>query len=198
MPTNRQNLLKMEKWSIIFNSMLTNEEAEMLLKMPKWIVGGGNGRDAARLSHCGIFLSPAPRKEKFRLVSASEYGSRKFRLVINREAALKLALHHETHSGEAKLLRVEYGGKEHRNPRNVPPEKVPPRFRGHIRAVIARGEPHIHRHVEGFPPLKWALPLSADDFPVKSVSGENDILKAVRAFGDAIAMETEIRLAARA
>ena len=170
--------------------MLTNEKAEELLKMPKWIVGEENGRGATRLlPRRGISLRPVPREEN--LPMESEDGSRKFRLVVNREKALKLALHHETHSGDAKLLRVEYGGKAHRNPPNV---EIPPRFRGH--SVIARGEPHIHRYVEGFA-LRWALPLSADDFPVKSISGEDDILKAVRAFGDAIAMKTEIHPTAR-
>ena len=176
--------------------MLTNEKAEELLKMPKWIVGEENGRGATRLlPRRGISLRPVPREEN--LPMESEDGSRKFRLVVNREKALKLALHHETHSGDAKLLRVEYGGKEHRNPRNVPPEKIPLRFHGHIGAVIARGEPHIHRYAEGFARLEWALPLSTDDFPVKSISGEDDILKAVRAFGDAIAVKTEIHPAAR-
>ena len=189
------NFAEKRKKSIIRPLMLTNKEAEELLEMPKWIVSGGNESDAARLPHREVSLHPAPRDEN--LPMASESGSHKFRLVINREATLKLALHHETRSGEAKLLRVEYGGKEHRNPRNVPSEKIPPRFHGHIGRVIDRGEPHIHRHVEGFGALKWALPLSADEFPVKSVSGEDDILKAVRAFGDAIAMKTEIHPAAR-
>ena len=180
--------------------MLTNEKAEMLLKMPKWVVGKENGRDAALLSHCAVSLAPGqPSGPLNDLPLASKDGGQGFRLVVDRKRELKLTLHHLTSPGDG-LLRVDYGGGGHKNPPHIPPEnlgKVPKRLRAHIGRRISHGVAHIHYYVEGFPNLDWALPLSEDDFPVKVISGEDSvILGAVRAFGRLIALETQMHPAA--
>lgn len=171
--------------------MLANEEAEMLLKIPKWVVGG-NGRGVALLPRCEVSLS-----SRQNLYLSSKDGSRKFMLAVggSPKRALKLRLHHQTASPEnTGLLRVEYNGGGHRNPPGIPEGKfLPEKFFPHIGRVFARGEPHIHHYVAGFRDLPWAVPLRDDDFPVKGIRSENGMWRAFRAFGAAIALMTEAR-----
>ena len=176
--------------------MLTNEKAEELLKMPKWVVGE-NGRGAMPLSHCGV---PA-LSLRWELALVSEDKSNEFVLNAQRtpKQALKLSLHHRSVSADAGLLRVDYGAG-HRNPPppNFSREDLPARFHPYINRRFARNEPHIHYYVNGFSPvdLPWALPLGDCEFPVKEIRAEGDIWKAVLAFSSAIALKTNLRLEA--
>lgn len=68
---------------------------------------------------------------------------------------------------------------------------APARFRPFIGKKFGAGEPHIHHYAEGFAGLPWAVPLSADDFPVKGLRDENGVWTAFRAFGAAIGLDAQ-------
>ena len=89
------------------------------------------------------------------------------------------------------LLRVDYNGR-HENPPGESAD-LPGRFVPYIGARFPPDQPHIHYHVPGYKPLAWAVPLTDDKFPVKSVSDDAQIPSAIAAFGKFIALKTELK-----
>ena len=169
---------------------LTHEQAAELLRTPKWVVSA-RGRDGVRLDQQAI-----PAGDKFsvcELILASQDKRDEFRMVIrcSEKKALKLSIHHQADPSHTGLLRVDYNGW-HENPSEVS-DFLPERFAPYAGVRFAPDQPHIHYHVHGYGMLAWAVPLSDDDFPVKSVKTDVQIPEAVVAFGAAISLKTELK-----
>ena len=169
---------------------LTLEQADHLLLTPKWVVSE-RGRNGIRLSR-----QPIPMLDKFsrrKLLLVSEDGQHEFRMDMrcSEKRAFTLSIHHQADPSHTGLLRVDYNGR-HSNPSNGEPG-LPERFVPYIGASFAPNQPHIHYHVPGYKSLAWAVPLTGDDFPVKEVAGDEDIPKAIIAFGAAVFLQTELR-----
>ena len=168
---------------------LTNEQAAQLLMIPKWVVGGG-ARAMARVSEQTIPAGGGFSRRDLSLLS--EDGGNRFILSMKSsdKQTLKLSVHHGVNPGNhVGLLRVDYSGK-HFNP-DVALDDVPARFHQFAGMFFGYGDPHIHHYVAGYA-MKWAVPLSSDEFPVKKIENAGQIPDAIRAFGEAIALQTSL------
>ncbi|HPV15460.1 MAG TPA: hypothetical protein PL126_07425, partial [Candidatus Cloacimonadota bacterium] len=85
------------------------------------------------------------------------------------------------------LLRIDYGGI-HVNPETAN-EHVPERFLEYVGKEFDVGEPHIHYYIQGHD-LDWALPLLNDDFPIKTISSDDDKVAAIKAVCDKVNLQT--------
>ena len=170
--------------------MLTHQEAEGLLRMPKWIVAE-NG-ELSRMDNCRISAERSSKLLHFSGKLLAEDDETFFLLVVKqgKKRALKLSLHHQEHEAHIALLRVDYSGG-HQNP-STWTNAVPEKFHPYVAKWFGFDEPHIHYYVEGYKTLAWALPLINDNFPVKQISEGDDIGDAIRAFGRAIALQTNL------
>lgn len=133
-----------------------------------------------------------PLRERFTL---EDDMKRKYLLNIDQSSRnrLKLTLHHQEKGGSEGLLRVDYGGK-HRNPTDVL-ASVPERLRQYAGEIFRPDTPHIHFFVEGYPGLKWAIPLASDDFPIKEIREEteaDDVKQSVQVFAKRIHLLNQI------
>ena len=169
---------------------LTHEQAALLLRTPKWVVSA-RGRDGVRREQEEIPAQDKFAKREFLL--ASEDGLHEFRMNAwcSEKRALKLSIHHQADPTHTGLLRVDYNGW-HTNPPDILGH-LPERFAPYARVHFTPEHPHIHYHVHGYKPMAWAVPLSDDDFPVKSVEGEGKIPEAIAAFGAFISLKTELK-----
>lgn len=104
--------------------------------------------------------------------------------------SLKISLHHQDNSTQNGLLRVDFYSR-HLNPANLIPT-VPEKFKPFAGLWLDNYNGHIHYVVDGYKPLAWAIPLDADDFPVKELIKREDYINALKAFFDKINLKTII------
>ena len=169
---------------------LTIKQAERLLQTPKWVVSA-RGRDGVRLMKQPIPIRDGFSAVDFILVSEDDQNEFRLSASCSEKRALKISIHHQVDPSHIGLLRVDYNGPPHTNPPSASDE-VPERFRPHIGARFRPGQPHIHYHVPGYKTLAWAVPLTEDQFPIKSVEADEHVPEAIRAFGAFIALKTDL------
>ncbi len=167
--------------------MITYYEGLQLLKLPKFVVEGNK-----RQSNIVIEINPHKRNVRL-LLEANISTVAKIRFLWNifiSNKTLKMSLHVQENKMKLGLLRIDYFGSSHKNP-NFLLEHVPEIFYPYVGEIFPPEKHHVHYHVEGYPPLAWAIPIEDDDFPYKQYSVENrkDI---IRAFANKINLQTEI------
>lgn len=165
--------------------MITSELADHLIQLPKKIV-----EDETVLNQKEINPSD-PFQERYYMLSEDEEEF-SFFLDVTQSAknALKLTLHQHEEGINCGILRVDYEGR-HKNPEEIN-EHVPNRFKPYAGQWLDKYNGHIHYIVDGYPPLKWAIPLDVHDFPVKRIRSKTDIINALTEFCDIINLETTL------
>ena len=92
------------------------------------------------------------------------------------------------------LIRIDYNGG-HKNPETIT-DFVPERLRSYAGKEFANNEHHIHYHVQGYQNLHWAIPLSADSFPIKELNADpsfnTTFAEVIQSFASLVNIETEI------
>lgn len=168
--------------------MLTNQEADDLIALPKRIVAGKKA-----LAHTSLHLPGGRVKYRLRPASGDDIS---FLMEITQATkgpnrGLKISLHFQEDDEKIGLLRVDYFG-QHKNPDEVtshlPADLMP--FAG---KWFDYDEPHIHRYVQGYKNLAWAAPLKDDIFPHKQVTSRKDVYPVAQAFGARIQLQTQFR-----
>lgn len=164
--------------------MFTSEEAAALIKLTKKVETNGKLNDSL------TFDQPIPFNKRYTL-GTEENKDLIFLYEINqsKKHLLKLTLYLMDDDTKIGLLRIDFSG-QHKNPETVK-DNVPPHFHPYAGKFFNYNEHHIHYYVEGYKtPLDWALPLTADDFPIKKIKNNNDILKAFYSFNKIINLIT--------
>lgn len=162
--------------------MITQEQADYLLTLPKHIIEGEEVLERKK-------YSPSfPIDDRIYMVSkgVDEFS---FFLEITQSSKndLKLTLHFQEEDASIGLLRVDFNGR-HPNP-EIANDKVPDLFRPFAGQWLE--ESHIHYFVEGYKPLAWAIPLKADiTFSVKDFASTNEFRSILQAFGNKINLKT--------
>ena len=108
----------------------------------------------------------------------------------SKKKALKISLHHQDSSTQNGLLRVDFNAR-HQNPADIIPT-VPEKFWPFAGLWLDDYKGHIHYVVDGYKPLVWAIPLEADDFPVKELTKREDYINVLKAFFDKINLKSII------
>ncbi len=158
--------------------MFSNEEAAELLGLPKKV----NGNSV-------INLSEAQKRLTLIAPSTPEY-SFLAEITLNKKIDFKVSLHHQENSTFIGLLRIDYRGR-HTNPETAT-ASLPDKFKPYIGTTFGIDEPHMHYYVAGYKPLVWALPLSAQGFPVPSINSEADKIDAILKFAKEINVTTHL------
>ena len=168
--------------------MLTNQEADDLIALPKQIIVGGNALGATMLRLPG-------GQAKYRLRSDQDEDL-SFLMEITQATkgpnkGLKMSLHFQEDDEKIGLLRVDYFG-QHQNPSEVtahlPADLIP-----YAGMWFRYEDHHIHRYVQGYKNLAWAIPLENDDFPYKQVTARKEVYPVAQAFGARINLQTQFR-----
>lgn len=162
----------------------SNEEANALLKMPKYIFDRNDKAEQIRVP------SSSPFKMKYNVLS--DDGTYQFLLEVNQSAkqSVKISLYVQEDEAKIGLLRIDYSGN-HKNP-EMANGYVPDFMRAYTGKWFKYQENHIHYHVQGYGPLEWAIPLTADNFPVKEIIGFSSLQQAVLEFLELINLRTKI------
>lgn len=166
--------------------MLSQEQAEYLIKLPKLIL---ENDDLVERKEYNYSL---PLNDRIYLGSKDDKDF-SFFLDITQSSKkhIKLTLHFQENGINIGLLRVDFNGR-HRNPDNIR-GGVPNIFKPYTGKWIE--ESHIHYYIEGYKPLSWAIPLSIDNsFPIKNFDGENDVIQIIQAFGEKITLQTQLEI----
>ena len=174
--------------------MLTQEDAERLLSIPKIIVEKGK-----MLSSYVLDFS---KSRDFRIGLSSSDSINKdaeflLRIRVSEKMRVKASLHTQDNDTKMCIFRLDFNGAPHTNPDDVN-EYVPDKFRLFAGQVL-KGD-HVHYHVQGYKSAAWALPIDADTFPVKKLT-KDDFSKELRdildALAEAIHLESKIILTSR-
>lgn len=161
--------------------MISNQVAEDLLKIPKYVISKN-----ARLSALN-FNAPAVWNKKIWLEGDYDgdiyiflwniYQSEKVRLQMN--------LHVQEDDSKIGIIRIDYN-KGHKNP-EVLLSSVPSKFHPYVGQKIETH--HVHYHVEGYETLAWALPIEVDGFPLKDIT-DSTIPSIIYSFANTINIST--------
>lgn len=167
--------------------MLSNEQAEFLLMLPKFLVQ--NDRKLERLS----LNQPAIWRGRHNLIGESDGNIFEFLWEIwqGTRNILKMNLHFQEDETKTGLFRVDYWSG-HTNPPTLS-DKVPAKFHPYMGKHFSVREHHVHYHVEDYPTLAWALPIGQDSFPQKETRREN-IVEIVEAFAKTIQLQTTLTI----
>ena len=161
------------------------ELAEYLIGLDKYVVR--NGETVNTFSMDIQF----PMSFRLTLSSPDDLDQNLFVDVKESEKkSLKISLHHQDHSTQNGLLRIDYNGR-HFNPVDIT-ETVPEIFRPFAGQWLDDYKGHIHYVVDGYKPLAWAIPLELDEFPVKELNGREDYTRMLNAFFHKINLKTVI------
>lgn len=165
--------------------MLSNQQADLLLSIPKHIVEGEAKLDMKELNE------PILWDERFTLIGEHEEDVYIFiwELWQSSKNLLKLSLHHQDDETKTGILRIDFNGR-HINPA-VLADFVPAKFRPFVGKHFSTNEHHVHYHVDGYGPLAWALPITNDNFPLKTISRQN-IVEIIEEFGNTINLQTKL------
>jgi len=164
--------------------MITQEQAEYLLKLPKYIIEGEN------ILELKDYSPSFPIEERIYLISKDDDAYSFFiEIQQSRKNQIKLTLHFQEDDTNIGLLRVDYNGR-HKNPESGN-SALPNIFKSYIGMWIE--ESHIHYFVEGYNPLIWAIPLNRDEtYPAKRFAGVNDFADVLKTFCNKINIETNL------
>ena len=166
--------------------MFTNQEADYLLNLPKKIIKDDILQDSFTIQQKFPFTE--------RLILGSEKDEEYIFLMEVQQSSkfsLKFDLHHQEDQTKIGLIRINYFGK-HKNPENIT-DKVPVNFHQYAGKWFDYNEHHIHYYVEGYKLLAWAIPLTNDQFPIKNISNNPDIVNAFLHFCSKINLVTKIQ-----
>lgn len=165
---------------------LTLNEVDLLLSVEKKIV-----IDDKIIEEYNI---PSEDGVSFRCNLQSLDGNEIFLLQVKQAFnRIKVNLHLQENNQYVGLLRVDYNDI-HQNPMHAT-DNVPPIAKKYTGKLIQ--ESHIHFCVNGYGSLKWAIPLSVSDFPIKNVSNHAEIMDALDAFCKEINLTTKINCEGR-
>jgi hypothetical protein len=164
--------------------MITQEQADYLIKLEKHCVDGENIKVTMSL------LPKIPINDRIYLV-AKEDADWSFFLDINqsRKNHLKITLHFQEDITNIGLLRVDFGGR-HENPVAIN-DKVPEYMSRYSGQWIDQS--HIHYYIEGYKPLAWAIPLMDDSFSIKKYTGR-ELNEIFNEFGHKINLKTNVTI----
>lgn len=161
--------------------MLTNEEAEYLLKLEKTLFNPNQNIDLGT------------KKNRLELVSHedSEYN---FWLEItsNQKIILKTSIHHLESNSFVGLLRIDFKGG-HQNPQIIK-STLPEYLKKYVAKWFEPTEPHMHIYVESYKPLAWAIPLEDTDFPIKDIQGQTDLNDLIINFAKKINLKSTLHI----
>lgn len=166
--------------------MITQEQADYLLDLPKNIIEGENVLESKDYS------PTFPINDRIYLISKDDDAYSFFiEIQQSRKNQLKLTLHFQEDDTNIGLLRVDYNGR-HKNPESGH-SLLPDIFKPSIGLWIE--ESHIHYYVEGYNPLVWAIPLNTDEsYSAKSFTGINDYADVFKTFCNKINIETNLTI----
>lgn len=167
---------------------IDQNQIDELLGTPKKVELNGNLVDVVNIN--GDF----PLSKRLTLIS-EQNSEISFIWEINQSSknSLRLSLHHQEDEFKTGLLRVDYNGT-HRNPAEITMD-VPEIFQPFVGVQI--NESHIHYAIEGYRSLAWAIPLTNDKFPIKTITDENkddNFANAIKEFAKTINLQTTIDL----
>lgn len=165
---------------------LTPDEVDSLLNMEKKIVIDDQMvKEYNILSKDGV---------SFRCNLQSLDGNEIFLLHVKQAFnRIKVNLHFQENNQYVGLLRVDYNDV-HQNPMHAT-DNVPSIVKAYAGKLIE--ESHIHFCVNGYGSLKWAIPLSVSDFPIKNISNHVEMMEALDAFCKEINLTTKINYEGR-
>ena len=161
--------------------MLTNEEAEYLLKIDK------------SLSDPNQMVDLGNKKNRLELLSHedSQYNFW-VEITTNQKIILKTSIHHLESNSFIGLLRIDFKGGHH-NPITVK-DTLPEYLKIYADKWFEPTEPHMHVFVEGYKPLAWAIPLADTDFPIKNISDPSDLNDLIVNFAKKINLNSKINI----
>ena len=161
------------------------QQSQYLIRLPKKIIE----RDQAVVHKHIVFK--VPFVEHYELLSEED---RDYSFLVevyqSGKNLLKISLHCQEDSTNYGLLRVDYG-QRHQNPTTIN-EHVPEACHPYAGQWINTG--HIHFAVEGYRSLAWAVPLEADEFPIKEITSVTEISEAFSSFFKRINVETTLAI----
>lgn len=159
--------------------MLTNQEADYLLKLEKSLSSPNKIVDLNIKTNTLDLISHEDSDYNFRLDITS-----------NRKIVLKTSIHHMESNSYIGLLRIDFKGGHH-NPSEIL-NTLPDFLRPYADKWFKPTEPHKHLYVEGYKPLAWAIPLADTDFPVKKLNDQSDLRGLIINFADSINLKSKI------
>ena len=168
--------------------MFTIETAKELLHLAKKVEQTGVLLEFLNLTQ------PYPFQLKYTLVAVDNFDLT-FIYEINQSAKnhYKFTLYLMDEDTRIGLIRVDFNG-QHQNPETII-DKVPVEFHPFAGKFFTYNEHHIHYYIEGYKTtLDWAMPLTDDNFPVKQITGNNDVLQAFYSFNEIINLETKFNI----
>lgn len=169
--------------------MITNVLYQNLLEMPKIIAENGVSKTGVTIRH------NIPFEYRFQLLAEEDNDEWAFLYDVSqsRKNNFKATLYLMENSNKIGLLRIDYSGK-HKNP-EVITDSVPSKFHPFVGKMFDYHEHHVHYYVDGYKTsLDWAIPLAYDDFPVKDIQSQTDLVNAFFSFNNRIRLTTKVEL----
>ncbi|TAN43087.1 MAG: hypothetical protein EPN22_10995 [Nitrospirae bacterium] len=166
--------------------MITQQQADYLLSLPKHIIEGADVLERK------LYKPTFPVDDRVFMISKDDDEFSFFmEITQSSKKHLKLTLHFQEEEASIGLLRVDFNGR-HPNP-EIANDKVPDIFRPFAGQWIEEG--HIHYYVESYKPLAWAIPLKADtSFSIKEFADISEFGNIVQAFGNKINLQTFVEI----
>lgn len=167
---------------------ITNEQAEYLLQLPKKVVNKEELLDKLSIDQ------KFPFNARYELISESDIEfTFLWEIKQSSKNKIKISLHHQENDSKTGIFRIDYNGS-HTNPMTAN-EFVPEKYHSFVGKYF-NNEHHVHYYVEGYKPLAWAIPLSADEFEIKDLGNKSDFnitfAKVIVEFAKAINLKTII------
>ncbi len=174
--------------------MLTQEEAERILSVPKVIVENGKVLNSYILDFAKTY--------DFRIkLSSSDNINRDAEFLLRIRASekmrVKISLHTQDENTRSCVFRLDFNGASHKNP-EVINEYVPDKFKP-FAGMIIKGN-HVHYHVYDYPSGAWAIPIEKGSFPIKELTEDNysnELKNILDAMSEVIHLESKITLTSR-
>ncbi len=168
---------------------MTYEEALRLIHLPKWVMDE-NGEKIESITMEQKF----PMQFRLHLMSEEDYA-REYLLDVKQSEKMGIRLNFQLmDKSNWGLARLDYNSN-HKNPEEVN-DKVPEIFLPHVGELFMQRS-HLHFHIEGFPPLAWALPLEETQIVTKEVTNDrtaNDFIDAFNSFASYLNVQTLITI----
>lgn len=171
--------------------IITNEQTEYLLKLPKKVVQNDMLLDKLTIDQ------KFPFNARFELVSEKD-DEFTFLWEINqsKKNSIRVSFHYQDNDSKTGLLRVDYNSG-HKNP-EVASEYLPEKFIPFVGKTFSNKEHHIHYHVQGYKSLAWAIPLSINEFEIIELNDNADfnttLASVVKLFAKKVNIETKISI----
>ena len=171
--------------------IITNEQAEYLLQLPKKIVENENLMDAITIKQ------DFPFSKRYELISEKD---KEFTFLWEFKQSAKntvrVSLHAQDDDSKMGLIRIDYNSG-HQNPHSIS-QFVPEKFHPYVGKHFKNEDHHIHYHVQGYKSLAWALPLTDDEFEIKELNTgtdfNNTFSSVILLFAQALNIKTSITI----